>query len=81
MLLRVLVGITLFAAAYLAEIVRGGLQAIPQGPGRGGRRRSASRYWQTQRKIVLPQALAIVVPGIMNSFIAIFKDTSLVTIV
>jgi general L-amino acid transport system permease protein len=79
-LLRVLVGLTLFAAAYLAEIVRGGLQAIPNGQVEAAATLGLS-YWQTQRKIVLPQALAIVVPGIMNSFIAIFKDTSLVTIV
>jgi general L-amino acid transport system permease protein len=79
-LLRVLVGITLFAAAYLAEIVRGGLQAIPRGQVEAAQSLGLS-YWQTQRKIVLPQALALVVPGIMNSFIAIFKDTSLVTIV
>ena len=79
-LLRVLVGITLFAAAYLAEIVRGGLQAIPRGQVEAAQSLGLS-YWQTQRKIVLPQALALVVPGIMNSFIAIFKDTSLVFIV
>ena len=79
-LLRVLVGITLFAAAYLAETVRGGLQAIPKGQVEAAQSLGLS-YWQAQRKIVLPQALAIVVPGIMNSFIAIFKDTSLVTIV
>ena len=79
-LVRVLVGITLFAGAYLAEIVRGGLQAIPAGQVEAARTLGLS-YWQTQRKIVLPQALALVVPGIMNSFIAIFKDTSLVTIV
>jgi general L-amino acid transport system permease protein len=79
-LLRVLVGITLFAAAYLAEIVRGGLQAIPRGQVEAAATLGLT-YWQTQRKIVLPQALALVVPGIMNSFIAIFKDTSLVTIV
>jgi general L-amino acid transport system permease protein len=79
-LLRVLVGITLFSAAYLAEIVRGGLQAIPRGQVEAAATLGLS-YWQTQRKIVLPQALALVVPGIMNSFIAIFKDTSLVTIV
>jgi general L-amino acid transport system permease protein len=79
-LLRVLVGITLFAAAYLAETVRGGLQAIPAGQVEAAQSLGLS-YWQAQRKIVLPQALAIVVPGIMNSFIAIFKDTSLVTIV
>jgi len=79
-LLRVLVGITLFTAAYTAEVVRGGLQAIPK-----GQREAAVSlglgYWQTQRKIVLPQALALVVPGIMNNFISTFKDTSLVTIV
>jgi general L-amino acid transport system permease protein len=79
-LIRVLVGITLFAAAYLAETVRGGLQAIPKGQIEAAQSLGLS-YWQTQRKIVLPQALAMVVPGIMNNFIAIFKDTSLVTIV
>jgi len=79
-LLRVLVGITLFSAAYLAEIVRGGLQAVPKGQYEAAASLGLT-YWQMQRKIVLPQALAIVVPGIMNSFVAIFKDTSLVTIV
>ncbi|HUL67350.1 MAG TPA: amino acid ABC transporter permease [Burkholderiaceae bacterium] len=79
-LVRVLVGITLFAAAYLAEIVRGGLQAIPKGQVEAADSLGLT-YWQTQRKIVLPQALAMVVPGIINSFISIFKDTSLVTIV
>ena len=79
-LLRVLVGITLFAAAYMAEIVRGGLQAIPNGQQEAADTLGLG-YWQAQRKIILPQALALVVPGIMNNFIAIFKDTSLVTIV
>jgi general L-amino acid transport system permease protein len=79
-LLRVLVGITLFAAAYMAEVIRGGLQAIPKGQVEAAQSLGLS-YWQTQRKIVLPQALALVVPGIMNNFISIFKDTSLVTIV
>ena len=79
-LLRVLVGITLFAAAYMAEIVRGGLQAIPKGQHEAADTLGLG-YWQVQRKIILPQALALVVPGIMNNFIAIFKDTSLVTIV
>jgi general L-amino acid transport system permease protein len=79
-LVRVVVGLTLFAAAYLAETVRGGLQAIPKGQVEAAESLGLT-YWQTQRKVVLPQALAIVVPGIMNSFIAIFKDTSLVTIV
>lgn len=79
-LIRVLVGITLFAAAYMAEVIRGGLQAIPKGQLEAAATLGLG-YWQTQRKIVLPQALAMVVPGIMNNFIAIFKDTSLVTIV
>ena len=79
-LLRVLVAITLFAGAYLAETVRGGLQAIPKGQLEAADALGLT-YWQAQRKIVLPQALAIVVPAVMNSFIAIFKDTSLVTIV
>jgi len=79
-LLRVLVGITLFAAAYMAEVVRGGLQALPKGQTEAAQSLGLS-YWQTQRKIILPQALATVVPGIMNNFISIFKDTSLVTIV
>ena len=79
-LIRVLVGITLFAAAYMAEVIRGGLQAIPKGQVEAAQSLGLT-YWQTQRKIVLPQALAMVVPGIMNIFIGIFKDTSLVTIV
>ncbi len=79
-LIRVLVGITLFAAAYMAEIVRGGLQAIPKGQQEAADTLGLS-YWQAQRKIILPQALALVVPGVMNNFISIFKDTSLVTIV
>jgi general L-amino acid transport system permease protein len=79
-LIRVLAGITLFAAAYMAEVIRGGLQAIPKGQIEAAATLGLS-YWQTQRKIVLPQALAMVVPGIMNNFISTFKDTSLVTIV
>lgn len=79
-LLRVLVGIALFAAAYLAETVRGGLQAIPRGQIEAAQSLGLS-WWVIQRRVVLPQALAMVVPGIMNSFIGVFKDTSLVTIV
>lgn len=79
-LVRVIVGITLFVAAYMAEIVRGGLQTV----GRGQAEAAASMglsYWQAQRKIILPQALSAVVPSIVNNFISLFKDTSLVTIV
>ncbi len=79
-LIRVLVGITVFAAAYMAEVIRGGLQAVPKGQIEAAATLGLS-YWQTQRKIVLPQALAMVVPGIVNNFISTFKDTSLVTIV
>lgn len=79
-LVRVLAGITLFAAAYMAEVIRGGLQAIPRGQLEAAATLGLG-YWQTQRLVVLPQALAMVVPGLMNNFIAIFKDTSLVTIV
>ncbi|HMZ01047.1 MAG TPA: amino acid ABC transporter permease, partial [Burkholderiaceae bacterium] len=79
-LLRVLAGIALFAAAYLAETVRGGLQAIPRGQVEAAQSLGLG-WWVIQRRVVLPQALALVVPGIMNSFIGVFKDTSLVTIV
>ena len=79
-LVRVIVGITLFAAAYMAEIVRGGLQTIGTGQVEAAQSIGLS-WWQTQRKVVLPQALAAVVPSIMNNFISLFKDTSLVTIV
>ena len=79
-LARVLIGMTLFTAAYLAEVVRGGLQALPKGQIEAAQSLGLG-YWQTQRKIVLPQALRTVVPAIVNTFIGAFKDTSLVTIV
>ena len=79
-LVRVLIGMTLFSAAYLAEVIRGGLQAVPKGQIEAAQSLGLS-YWQTQRMIVLPQALRLVVPAIVNTFIGAFKDTSLVTIV
>ncbi len=79
-LLRALVGVTLFASAYMAEVVRGGLQAIPKGQVEGSSALGLG-YWQTMNHIVLPQALVLVIPGIVNSFIALFKDTTLVLIV
>lgn len=79
-LTRVLIGMTLFTAAYLAEVVRGGLQSLPKGQVEAAQSIGLT-YWQTQRKIVLPQALRAVVPAIVNTFIGAFKDTSLVTIV
>jgi general L-amino acid transport system permease protein len=79
-LVRVLIGMTLFSAAYLAEVIRGGLQAVPKGQVEAAQSLGLG-YWQTQRKIVLPQALRLVVPAMVNTFIGAFKDTSLVTIV
>ena len=79
-LLRVLVGVTLFAAAYMAEVVRGGLQAIPKGQYEGAMAVGLG-YWQTMGLIILPQALTLVIPGIVNNFIGLFKDTTLVLIV
>jgi general L-amino acid transport system permease protein len=79
-LLRVVIGMTLFTAAYLAEVIRGGLQAVPKGQVEAAQTIGLS-YWQTARMIVLPQALRLVVPAIVNSFISAFKDTSLVTVV
>lgn len=79
-LVRVLIMVTLFSAAYMAEVVRGGLQAIPKGQMEAARALGLG-YWQTMLQIVLPQALKIVIPGIVNTFIGLFKDTSLVAIV
>ncbi len=79
-LLRALVGIALFSAAYMAEVIRGGLQAIPKGQYEGADSLGLG-YWQKMRMIVLPQALKLVIPGIVNTFIGLFKDTSLVSII
>lgn len=79
-LLRVLIGVVLFAGAYMAEVVRGGLQAIPRGQFEAAMALGLG-YWRMMALVVLPQALRVVIPGIVNSFIALFKDTSLVLIV
>jgi general L-amino acid transport system permease protein len=79
-LLRVWFAITLFAAAYLAEIVRAGLQSLPTGQAEAAAALGLGR-WATLRRVLLPQALAAVVPALVNSFIGIFKDTSLITVV
>ncbi len=79
-LLRVLLGIVLFAAAYLSETIRGGLLAIPAGQHDAAAALGLGR-WQAMRWIILPQALRAVVPSMMNSAVSIFKDTSLVTVV
>lgn len=79
-LARALVGITLFQAAYIAEAVRGGLQAIPKGQYEAAAAMGLS-YWQSMRLIILPQALRLSIPAIVNTFIELFKDTSLVLII
>ena len=79
-LLRALIGVALFASAYMAEVVRGGLQAIPRGQYEGAMALGLS-YWRMMALIVLPQALKMVIPGIVNTFIGLFKDTTLVLII
>lgn len=78
--LRALVGVSIFAAAYMAEVIRGGLQAIPKGQYEGADSLGLG-YWQKMRLIILPQAIKLVIPGIVNTFIGMFKDTSLVMII
>jgi general L-amino acid transport system permease protein len=79
-LLRALIGVALFSAAYMAEVVRGGLQAIPKGQYEAAQALGLG-YWKMMRLVVLPQALKLVIPGIVNTFIGLFKDTSLVYII
>ena len=79
-LLRALIGISLFAAAYMAEVVRGGLQAIPKGQYEGAMALGLG-WWPTMRLIILPQALKISIPNIVGNFIGLFKDTTLVLII
>lgn len=79
-LMRVLIGLVLFVAAYLAEVIRGGLQAVPRGQVDAAMALGFSR-WAVQRHIVLPQALRLTVPAIVNVVIGTLKDTSLVTVV
>ncbi len=79
-LLRVIILVTLFAAAYNAETVRGGLAALPRGQYEGADSLGLD-YWQSQRLIIMPQALKISIPGIVNNFIGLFKDTTLVTFI
>ncbi|HEX8048183.1 amino acid ABC transporter permease [Rhizobium sp.] len=79
-LLRAMVGVSLFTSAYMAEVIRGGLQAVPKGQFEGADSLGLG-YWQKMRLIVLPQAIKLVIPGIVNTFIGMFKDTSLVSII
>jgi general L-amino acid transport system permease protein len=79
-LLRALIGVALFASAYMAEVVRGGLQAIPKGQYEAADAMGLS-FWQGIGLVIMPQALKLVIPGIVNTFIGLFKDTSLVLII
>lgn len=79
-LLRALIGVSLFSAAYMAEVVRGGLQAIPRGQYEAAQALGLS-YWKSMGLIILPQALKIVIPAIVSTFIGLFKDTTLVLII
>ena len=79
-LLRAIIGVSIFASAYMAEVIRGGLQAIPKGQFEGADSLGLG-YWQKMRLIILPQAIKLVIPGIVNTFIGMFKDTSLVSII
>ena len=79
-LLRALIGVALFSSAYMAEVIRGGLQAIPKGQYEAANA-MALTFWQGTRLVIMPQALKLVIPGIVNTFIGLFKDTSLVLII
>ena len=79
-LLRALVGVAIFSSAYMAEVFRGGLQAMPKGQFEGADSLGLS-YGQKMRLVILPQTIRLVIPSIVNSFIALFKDTSLVSII
>lgn len=79
-LARAMIGVILFQSAYMAEVVRGGLQAIPKGQYEAAQALGLS-YWKSMTFIIMPQALKLMIPGIVNTFIALFKDTSLVLII
>jgi general L-amino acid transport system permease protein len=79
-LLRALVGMSIFYAAYMAEVVRGGLQALPKGQFEAAEA-LGFRYWRAMRLIIMPQALRVVIPGITNTFLGLFKDTTLVAVI
>ena len=78
--LRVVIMVTLFASAYMAEVIRGGLAALPKGQYEAADALGLD-YWKSMRLIILPQALKISIPGIVNTFIGLFKDTVLVSVI
>lgn len=80
LILRVIIVVVIFASAYIAEVIRGGLAALPRGQYEAADALGLD-YWQAQRLIIMPQALKISIPGIVSSFIGLFKDTTLVALV
>jgi general L-amino acid transport system permease protein len=80
LILRVIIMVTLFASAYMAEVIRGGLAALPKGQYEGADSLGLD-FWQSTRLIIMPQALKISIPNIVSSFIGLFKDTTLVSII
>lgn len=80
LILRVIIMVTLFATAYMAEVIRGGLAALPRGQYEAAEALGLD-YWKAQRLVIMPQALKISIPGIVNSFIGLFKDTTLVVFI
>jgi general L-amino acid transport system permease protein len=78
--LRVIIMVTIFSAAYMAETIRGGLAALPKGQYEAADSLGLD-YWKAQRLIIMPQALKVSIPGIVNNFIGLFKDTTLVTFI
>ncbi len=80
LVVRVIVVVTAFSSAYMAEVIRGGLQGIPQGQYEAAQAMGL-KYWQMMGLIILPQALKISIPGIVNTFIGLFKDTTLVIVI
>jgi general L-amino acid transport system permease protein len=79
-LVRALIGVALFASAYMAEVVRGGLAAVPRGQYEAARALGLT-YWRIMGLVILPQALRVTLPNIVNTFIGLFKDTTLVFVV
>ena len=79
-LMRVVIAITLFEAAYMAEVIRGGLQALPRGQYDAAKSLGMG-YWRLHLLVILPQALKLVIPGIANTFLALVKDTPLIFVV
>ncbi len=79
-IMRVIIMVTLFSAAYMAEVIRGGLAALPRGQYEAADALGLD-YWQAQRLIIMPQALKVSIPGIVGNFIGLFKDTTLVSFI